>query len=200
MKNSTLYEYLAIITPSTSVFWDTMNMKHQCKLEYGWNTSVKSLPHITLSKFVQPQYIEEEIVNRYAKLAASISPFDIHLSGFNYFSGATYTMYVNIQNGNQVSEIAKRVREFSKPILKQIKEHKPHYTNNPHLTIAKGIPETDFNKAWPTWQIKNYNAFSNAAGIQLLKRERKYFLNKYEEAGFFLFKGLGSLDRQLKLF
>ncbi len=200
MKDSTFYEYLAIITPSTSVFWDTLDMKYQCKLEYGWNTSVKSLPHITLSNFVQPQYIEEKIVNRYNKLAASISPFDIHLSGFGHFIGTTYTIYVNIQNGNQISEIAKHAKELSKPILKRIKEYKPYYTNNPHLTIAKGIPETDFNKAWPAWQIKNYNAFSNAAGIQLLKREKKHFLNKYEDAGFFPFNGLGPLDEQLKLF
>lgn len=200
MKNSTFYEYLAIITPSQSVFWDTFDMKHQCKLEYGWSAPVKSLPHITLSNFVQPQYIEEKIVNRYKKLAASISPFDIHLTGFGHFIGTTYTIYVNIENGNKISEIAKYANEVSKPIMKRIKGYQPHYTRHPHLTIAKGIPEIDFNKAWPTWQIKNYNALSNAVGIQLLKRERKPFWEKYEDAGFFPFKGLRLLDQQLKLF
>lgn len=201
MENSTMYEYLLVLTPSDSVFSDTRNLKIQCKTEYGWDAPTKSKPHITLAKVVQPLCIEDKLVNKYKRIAASISPFDVHLSGFGKFAGTSNnTIYINVRNGNQISELVKEIRKLSKPILKKIKNYSAVYSLVPHLTIAKGISESSFKEAWPSWQSKSYNASSFTSGMLLLKREISATLKKYESVDFFPFHGLGPMDRQLVLF
>jgi 2'-5' RNA ligase len=200
MKNSTMYEYLLVIPPSDSVFSDTRNLKIQCKTEYGWDAPAKSTPHITLAKLIQPLCIEDKLVNKYKRIAASISPFEVHLSGFVKFTGTSNTIYINVRNGNQISEIVKEIRKLSKPMLKKIKNYSPVYSLIPHLTIAKGISESSFKEAWPNWQSKSYDASSFTSGMLLLKREISATLKKYESVGFFPFHGLGPMDRQLMLF
>jgi 2'-5' RNA ligase len=147
-----LYEYLAIIPPSAPVFTDIMAMKYQCKAEYNWHSAIKSNPHITLSNFIQPISFNEKVIGRYKHLASAASPFKIYLSGFGHFS--THTIYVKLTDSEEIYDIAKNIKSFTKAVFKKVQDCPPHHMSEPHLTIAKGILEQDFHKAWPVWLKK----------------------------------------------
>lgn len=199
MKSQTPYVYLAVITPSPSVFREITTFKTEFKDIYGLQTATSSMPHTTLSIQVLPVEMEEKIVNTYRRIATGIAPFDIQLSDFEYFKGNTYTIYVNILSTENIIKIVKYLKQFSKPFLSKHKDFPPFYTNHPHLTIAKGIPESMFNQVWPTWRTKNYKATFRTEGMLLLKKPLTYLSHKYENVGFFPFKGETLLENQLTL-
>ena len=193
-----LYEYLVTITPSASICLDIMKMKHQCMVDYNWHWAIKSHPHITLSNFIQPLSYENRIINRYKSLASSATPFTIYLSGFGCFPA--HTIYVDLAYNEQIFEIAKNIKLFTPTIFKKIRDYRPHVVSEPHVTIAKGILEAEFYKAWPTWEKKEYRAQFMADRVQVLRRPFSEIQQKYEVIGDFPFAGLGFVNPQLKCF
>ncbi len=86
------------------------------------------------------------------QLAAAASPFKICRSGFGHFS--THTIYVKLTDKKQICDLAKSVKSFTKAVFKRIPNFPPHIVSEPHLTVAKGILEKEFEQFWPTWQAK----------------------------------------------
>jgi len=97
--------------------------------------------------------------------------------------------------------MAKYIRKFLGPIIRSVKDYPPHYTTKKaHLTIAKGILELDFQKAWPSWKNVSYQSSTTAASILLLKRQFSYVNFKYEIVGEYPFLGKGPVYPQIPLF
>jgi 2'-5' RNA ligase len=191
------YEYLAIFSPPDWIYSDVMIMKYQCKVDYNWDWVIKSKPHITLSNFIQPFSFDKIIINRYRRLAASASPFKIYLSGFGHFS--THTIFIKLMDNEKLWEMSENVKSFTKAVFKKIPNFPPHNMSEPHLTIAKGISETEFCKIWPTWEKRKYYAEFEVNRIQLLRRPFSAIKQNYEVVNFPL-TGLGILNPQLKMF
>jgi 2'-5' RNA ligase len=191
-------QYLAIIEPEDPVKSDVIDMKIRCKNDYGWDSST---PHFTVFNLIQPTSNEKRLIKCFERNIVNISPFQINLCGFDYFSIPTYTLYVKLKDEKQFSEMARYIRKFCKPILKSVKDYSPHYnTKDAHLTIAKGISELEFLKAWPNWENLEYQSSTIANRIFLLRRPFTYANFKYEIVGKYPFLGQGPLDPQTTLF
>lgn len=199
MENNGLYEYLGIIAPNRLVTSDIMDMKTRCKDAFGWNSAVWSKPHFTVCHVIQPALNEERLTKCFERNTITISPFNIDLYGFDYFPRPNYTLYVKLKDEKEFHKMVQYIRKFSNPILKCVKDYPPHYTKNAHLTIAKGILENEFIKAWPSWENTTYQSSTNADRLLLLRRPLSYH-NKYEIIGNYPFLGKGALDPQMKLF
>jgi len=198
MENHLYDEYLAIIEPDRTVKLDVIDMKTRCKNDYGWDSST---PHFTVFNLIQPTSNEKRLTKCFERNIVNISPFQINLCGFDYFSKPTYTLYVKLKNEKQFSDMVRYIRKFCKPILKSVKDNPPHYnTKDAHLTIAKGISELEFLKAWPSWENLAYQSSTIANRILLLKRPFTYANSKYEIVGKYPFLGQGPLDPQIALF
>lgn len=160
-------QYLAIIEPNNRVKSEAMDMKIRCKKEYGWDYSK---PHFTVFDIIQPVYNEGRLIRNFERNIKNISPFQIDLCGFDYFSASTYTLYIKLKDENRFSEMAQYIRKLSKPIIKSVKDYPPHYNSKtPHLTIAKGILEPEFLQAWKSWENQEYQSSTTADRILLLK-------------------------------
>ena len=191
-------EYLAIIEPDKHVKSDIISMKIRCRNDYGWESST---PHFTVFNLVQPMLNEKRLVKCFERNVINISPFQINLCGFDYFSIPTYTLYVKLKDERQFSQMTQYIREFYKPILKSVKGYPPRYnTKYAHLTIAKGISELEFLKAWPNWENLEYQSSTIANRILLLRRPFTYANLKYEIVGEYPFLGQGLSSPQTTLF
>ncbi|RVU01385.1 hypothetical protein EOD41_05320 [Mucilaginibacter limnophilus] len=191
-------QYLAIIKPDRWVMSDTMRMKIRCKREYGWDSSP---PHFTVLDIIQPASNEERLIKCFERNVSNISTFQINVCGFDYFSRSTYTLYVKLKEEKEFSEMAKYIKKFLKPILKSVKYYPPHYnTKNAHLTIAKGIPEFEFLKAWSRWENVEYESSTIANSILLLRRPFASVNFRYDVIGEYPFLQTGPLDTQMSLF
>jgi len=198
MENHVHNEYLAIIEPDKPVRSDLIDMKVRCKNDYGWDSST---PHFTVFNFIQPTSNEKRLIKCFERIIVNISPFQINLCGFDYFSIPTYTLYVKLKDEKKFSEMVGYIRKFCKPILKSVKDYPPRYnTKDAHLTIAKGISELEFLKAWPNWKNVEYQSSTTANRIFLLRRPFTGANFKYEVIGEYPFLGQGPLDPQTTLF
>jgi 2'-5' RNA ligase len=198
MENHMHNEYLAIIEPDEPVKSDVIDMKIRCKNDKGWDSSD---PHFTVFNLIQLTSNEKRLIKCLERNIVNISPFQIDLCGFNYFSIASYTLYVKLRDKKQFSEMARYIRKFCKPILKSVKGYPPRYnTKDAHLTIAKGISELEFLNAWPNWENLEYQSSTIASRILLLRRPFSYANFKYEIVGEYPFLAQGPLDPQTTLF
>jgi 2'-5' RNA ligase len=196
MKNH--IQYLAIIAPNSRVTSDAIDMKIRCKNEYGWNYTN---PHFTVFNIIQPIHNEERLIRNFERNIKNISPFQIDLCGFDYFSASTYTLYIKLKEEKRFSEMAQYIRKFSNPIMKSVKDNPPHYNfRNPHLTIAKGILEPEFLQVWKSWENEEYQSSTIADQIILLRRPFTNGNLKYETVGEYPLLGKGLLDIQVHLF
>ena len=191
-------QYLAIIKPNRRVTSDAMDMKIRCKKKYGWNYSK---PHFTVFDIIQPFHNEKRVIRNFERNIENISPFQIDLCGFDYFSRKTYTLYIKLKDEKEFSEMAQYIRKFFSPIMKSVKDYPPHYNSkNPHLTIAKGILEPEFLQAWQSWKNTEYQSSTAADHILLLRRPFTYGNLKYEIIGDYPLLGKGQQDIQIPLF
>ena len=191
-------QFLAIIKPNRQVTLEAMDMKMRCKNEYGWDYSK---PHLTVFDIIQPVHNEERLIRSFERNIENISPFQIDLCGFNFFFKSTYTLYIKLKDEKKFSEMAQYIRKFFNPITKSMKNYPPHYNlKNPHLTIAKGILEPEFLKAWQSWENAEYQSSTIVDRILLLRKPFTYGNLKYEIVGNYPLLGKGPLDVQIPLF
>ena len=191
-------QFLALIEPNKLVTSDAMDMKNRCQKEYGWNSSK---PHLTVFDIIQPFHNEERLVKNFERNIENISPFQIDFCGFHYFSNPTYTLFIKLKDEKKFSEMAQYIRKFLNPVMKSVKYYPPHFNlKKPHLTIAKGISEPEFLRAWQSWEHAEYQSSTTAESILLLKRPFTYGNLKYEIVGDYPLLGKGPLDVQIALF
>ena len=201
MENNICYQYLGIIKPNKWVTSDVMDMKIRCKNDHDLVSAVYSKPHFTVFDIIQPAINEERLIKSFKRNIKNISPFQIDLYGFDYFSGSTCTLYLKLKDEEEFSEMARYIRKFSNPILKSVKDYRPHYnTKNAHLTIAKGISESEFMNIWRSWKNGKYQSSTKADHILLLRRPFTLVSLKYEIIGNYPFLGKGPLETQMSLF
>jgi 2'-5' RNA ligase len=201
MENSIFNQYLANIKPNWAVTSDVMKMKRRCADDFGIISAIYSRPHFTVFDIIQHPQNEERLINILKRNIENISPFQIELYGFDYFSSSTYTLYVKLKDEKEFSEMVRYIKEFFRPILKSVKDYPPHYnTKNAHLTIAKGMSESEFLSVWQSWENAEYQANTIADHILLLKKPFSHANSKYEIIGDFPLLGKGTPTPQISLF
>ena len=205
MENVNLYQYLAVIPPSRTVGSDVMNMKNWCMTANGWDAPKRSKPHFTVCQFVQPLYNEEKIARKLQRLSETVNPFTIFLTDFGSFQNKTNTIYLRVENEKQFSDVSLYLKEHLQPLLTSLRDYTPRFIKKGHLTIARHIPEREFNKVWPYWESMNYQAESHANRILFLRKKLASRADlrphvRYDEVGDYPFLGKGIPDAQLKLF
>ena len=201
MKNNIHYQYLGVIKPNKCVTSDTMDMKIRCKNDHDWVSAVYFKPHFTIFDIILPAMYEKRLTKSFERNIENISPFQIDLYGFDFFSKSTCALYVKLKDEKEFSEMARYIKKFSNPILKSVKDYSPHYnTKNAHLTIAKGISKPKFMNAWRSWENAEYQSSTYADRMLLLRRPFLSVNFKYEIIGDYPFLGKGPLDTQMSLF
>lgn len=205
MQHINLYQYLAVIPPSRSVDSDVTNMKNWCMTTEGWKDPIRSKPHFTVCQFIQPLYNEEKITKKLQQLSETFDPFTIFLFNFGSFRNKTNTIYLCVENEKQFSKIPLYLRKHLTPLFISIRNHAPRFIKKGHLTIARNIPESEFNRTWSYWENMKYYGESPADRILLL-RKRLTAENdlipyaRYERVGDYPFLGKSEAETQLELF
>ncbi|TDQ10126.1 2'-5' RNA ligase family protein [Pedobacter metabolipauper] len=201
-ENDLLYQYLLVFSPDEKVNADILAIKKEYRDKYDCKKSAHLKPHLTLINFHQFQSVEIYLIKTLEKLSRSIFPIPVNLCGFGQYP--PHTIYIKVINGVQISELVKTMRSKLKPIITTIEKNKPVYMSDPHLTIARGMSEQQFNQAWPEWKQQEFKASFNASGMLLIKRR----INKtdaqppenYQVVKYFQFTGTAHHLEQLNLF
>jgi 2'-5' RNA ligase len=164
-----LHEYLLVISPDNKVGKQIADIKNIFSEEYGCKNAARLKPHVTMINFLQYESTEYRILNCFEKFAKTICPFSIELNGFSSFD--THTIYAKLASSYEVANVVKAMRSKFKNLLESSESLKPKFITSPHLTIARGMTNEQYEMAWPRWKKKDFSAAFDVKQISLIKRE-----------------------------
>ena len=161
-------EYLLVLNPHQDLHDKIMLIKKEFSEKYKTTIALYSKPHITLVNFVQFEMIEERLVNRLKIIAAGYKPFKVDLKDYGSFP--SHTIFINVASKQQVQNLGKVLRP-AQQLMTLNKDNKPHFINDPHLTVARKLLPWQYEKGWLDYSHHYFSGCFIADGMLLLKRQ-----------------------------
>ncbi|MGN7205667.1 2'-5' RNA ligase family protein [Pedobacter sp. SAFR-022] len=200
MLDGTIYEYLAIISPEEKVRADIQEMKQSCKRDYGWKLEAGTKPHLTLFSYRGNAESERILIKNFEQITTQTPSINIRLSNFNFFAGQNYTIYARVEEDPDLSRLLRNLKNVLSNWLRSGKNPTYSPSTKAHLTIAKSISRYDFEKVWPAWKNKNYQASFKADRMLLLRRTPGFMYGKFDRIAELIFQGKPMNSAQTMLF
>jgi len=164
-----LNEYLLVISPEESVSEEITKIKYKFSDDYGCKYAARLKPHCTLMNFVQHQRVENHLIREFDSIVASFIPIAITLDGFGQYP--MHTIFIKIKDGKKIKEMVTALKLKFRSVKNEIKPFKPIYLSDPHLTVARGMTQAQFNQAWTEWGKRKFSSSFNVNNVRLLKRQ-----------------------------
>jgi 2'-5' RNA ligase len=151
-----------------------MQEKQNFFAEYHQKAALETKPHITIATFVAREEMEETISRYMHRILVKQESFEVALN--NYSGFPPHSVYVRVQN-------PERFRRFGKE-LKAVDDYisscfcPPLKLTNPHLTIAKGLPESLYLQVMMDYSRKTFHETFMVKELVLLRRSNEYEMGK----------------------
>jgi 2'-5' RNA ligase len=188
-------EYLLILNPHEELRNRILQVKKEFHDAYQAPAALWGKPHVTLLKFTQLALMEERIVQRLRAIAMGYCPFKVELKDFGSFP--SHTIFINVTSKLPVRALVNEIKDIQR-LMKPDKEHKPHFIDEPHLTIARKLLPWQYEKGWLEYSNRSFTGRFIADGMLLLKRRAGEMAWQIAER--FAFQNLPVATRQGELF
>ena len=188
-------EYLLILNPHEELRKKIMTVKDEFYKKYDAPNARWGKPHVTLINFVQLEMMEERIINRLRTVAMGYHPIKVELKDFGSFP--SHTIYINVTTKEPIKNLVREIKPWQK-LLKLNDDNKPHFFDEPHLTVARQLKPWQYESAWLEYSQKNFTGRFIADHMLLLKR--KVGDKPYQIAARFEFQNLPVSTKQGELF
>jgi 2'-5' RNA ligase len=166
------YEYLLVIQPAKQVFEQLKQEKETFYATYDVSVAKRTLPHITIANFLAKEAMEEIIINWMHKIISSHQNFDVMLNNFSGFPSSK-TVYARVQDHEPFKQLAASL----KVIDNYIKDNglpRAFISTFPHVTIARSMQQSVYEKAIMDYSRKTFNANFTVDELVLLKRQSQF--------------------------
>ncbi len=160
-------EYLLILNPPEVLRNKIIETKKDFYEKYKAETALWGKPHITLANFVQFEMMEERLVNHLKNIGMGHTPFKVELKDFGSFP--SHTIFINIESKLQVKNLVKVLRPAQK-LMTLNKENKPHFIDDPHLTVARRLLPWQYEQGWLDYSHRHFTGRFIADSMLLIKR------------------------------
>lgn len=174
-------EYLLVLNPHEDLRNRIKEVKQEFYDVYKAPTALGGKPHITLVNFLQYAMLEERIINRLKTVAMGYHPFKVELKDFGSFPA--HTIFINVTTKEPVRNLVKEMRPFQQ-LMKLNNDNKPHFIDEPHLTIARKLLPWQYEKGWLEYSHRHFTGRFIADSMLLLRRrvgEKPYqILQRFE--------------------
>ena len=196
-------EYLLVLNPHEDLRDKIMQVKKEFSEKYKTPSAMYSKPHITLVNFIQFEMMEERLLNRLKIIAMGYPAFKVELKDYGSFP--SHTIFINIESKQQVQNLSKELRP-AQQLMTLNKDNKPHFINDPHLTIARKLQPWQYEKGWLDYSHRHFTGRFIANDMLLLKRplnsqpDGSHLAGKYQIVQRFEFLNLPVGTRQGELF
>lgn len=149
-----LYEYLLVAHPDADVNEKVLVEKENFTNGYEQKIAVKTKPHITVASFVAREAMEETIIRYTQRICNQLHSFEVALN--NYSGFPPDTIYLRVQNPQPFKQLAKEFKVVSS-YISSCSCPPAKLITNPHLTIARSLPETIYLKAMMDYSQKDFS-------------------------------------------
>ena len=166
-----MYEYLLVVNPGAEATAQLLEEKQQFYNVYKERVTIKTKPHITVANFMAKETMEETLIRYMHRIFSVHCAFNVMLN--NYGGFPPHTLFIRVQQPEPFKQLAyslqaidNYVRSNGYPAAKLI--------TRPHLTIARRLPETVYNKAMLDYSQRIFNTSFYVNELVLLKRKNQF--------------------------
>ena len=160
-------EYLLILNPHEELRNRIQQVKKDFYDAYQAPTALGGKPQLTLVRFTQLTLMEERIVQRLRTIAMGFCPFKVEMKDFGSFP--SHTIFIQVTSKLPIRGLINEIKDVQR-LMKLDKDHKPHFIDEPYVTIARKLVPWQYEKAWLEYSNKSFTGRFIADGMLLLRR------------------------------
>ena len=188
-------EYMLVLVPHEELRNRIFTVKREFYDNYKAPSAIGGKPHVALVKFDQLEMMEERIVNRLKTIAMGYPPFKVELKDFGSYP--SHTIFINVTSKLPIQNLVKELKEAQR-LMKSDNEHKPHFMDEPNITIARKLVPWQYEKGWLEYSHRHFTGRFIADSMMLLKRREGD--RNYQIVQRFQFMNLPVTTKQGELF
>ena len=188
-------EYLIILLPREELRVRIQQVKKEFAETYQAPGATGGKPQVTLVRFTQLALMEERIIQRLRTIAMGYCPFKVELKDFGSFP--SHTIFINITSKLPIRSLVTEVKDIQR-LMKLDKDHKPHFIDEPYITIARKLLPFQYERGWQEYSHRSFTGRFIADSMLLLKRRQGDIAWQIAER--FAFQNLPVATRQGALF
>jgi 2'-5' RNA ligase len=188
-------EYLLILNPHEELRNKIQQVKKEFYDTYQAPSALGGKPQVTLVRFTQLALMEERIMQRLRTIAMGYCPFKVELKDFGSFP--SHTIFINVTSKLPIRGLVNEIKDIQR-LMKPDKDHKPHFIDEPYVTIARKLLPWQYEKGWLEYSNRSFTGRFIADGMLLLKRRAGEMAWQIAER--FAFQNLPVATRQGELF
>ena len=167
MPGYRLNEYMIVLTPHEELRKKIMGVKKEFADSFKAPQALWGKPHMLLARFAQFEMMEERVMNRLKTIAMAFHPIKIELKDFASYP--SHSIIINILSREPIRDLIREIRE-SQRLLKPDADHKPYFTEDPHIIIASKLAPWQYEKGWLEYSHRHFTGRFIASDMLLLKR------------------------------
>ncbi len=162
-----LNDYMLVVAPHEELRKRILTVKKEFAEKYACPQALWGKPHMLLSRFSQMEMMEERILQRMRITAMGFYPLKIELKDFASYP--THSIIIQILSREPVKDLIREIKE-SQRLLKPDNDHKPYFTEDPHILISSKLAPWQYEKGWLEYSHRHFTGRFIADGMLLLKR------------------------------
>jgi hypothetical protein len=162
-----LIEYMLVLSPHEELRKKIGQLKYEFASVYKSPQAVWAKPHMMLARFSQYAMMEERILHRMKSIAMGFYPVKIELKDFGSYP--THSVYIKVVSREPVRDLIREIRGVQR-LLKPDAEHKPYFTDDPHILIANKLAPWQYEASWQEYASRPFTGRFIAESMLLLKR------------------------------
>ncbi|MCO5947628.1 2'-5' RNA ligase family protein [Mucilaginibacter flavidus] len=158
-------DYLMIISLPPGLVKEISRYKRASVNAIGHFEGMHSRAYISVTHQVRCKpFLAQPAIVRMGQRLSTMPPVELYLNGFAYFSNgrSVRTIYAKI-------EMNERAENWFKLLTIQMGIKLPNFV--PHITVARNIPVTAFNKLWPNFENRDLKHRFIVNGLTVLHRD-----------------------------
>lgn len=165
LESNSLYYYLIVINPSDRVNEEVKQIKSEFAKRHGRYKSLYSLPHITITNFIQSLDRNDRILECIANAVSRIPAFDVSLSGFSFFENNN-TLFIDIEDKTSLIGLYSQLWKSLYLNWVPLSFFSNAYT--PHLTIGRALSNRQFSASQNEFYRRSYSNSFKAKSLTIL--------------------------------
>jgi 2'-5' RNA ligase len=166
-----LCEFLLVLNPHEELRNRIMSIRKEFHEKYKGAAASKGIvagkPQLALVKFETVEMMEERILNRLKTIAMGYHPFKVELKDFGSYP--SHTIFINVISKIPIQNLVRQVKDAQR-LMKVDKDHKPHFMEEPQITIARKLVPWQYEEAWLEYSNKHFSGRFIADSMLLLKK------------------------------
>lgn len=170
-KRGDLWEYLLVANPDTTVGDLIMAEKQSFYKKYDQQVTVKTKPHITVANYLAKEDMEATIERWMQRICNQRKSFRVMLNNFGGFP--PHTLYIRVQNPQPFQALVQQLKAIEE-YINDNSGYPVKFTGNPHLTVARRLPDDIYNKALFEYASRDFHESFVVNELVLLKRRNQF--------------------------